>query len=124
MRNKDLALNWQEWYRNFRADVIARLKSETETLEMKFTLATQSGAEGIMRNVAKRMMKGDLARVVIAWHQGLLEMRSQQRGENIMRRVGGRWQNREVSDAVREWRDQHRAEKAKLRAEGIMRRVG
>ena len=77
-----------------------------------------------MKNVAKRMRMGDVARAVIAWQMGLHEAKSQERAERIMFRVGMRMKNRELSDAVLEWRTRQVEEKQRLRAEGIMRRVG
>ena len=50
MRNKELALNWAEWSRNYRNDVTtvwknlcSKLQGEIEALELKFSLSTQVG---------------------------------------------------------------------------------
>ena len=48
MRNRELALNYAEWCRNYRGDVVtmwqnrnAQLTMELETLQMKFMMTTQ-----------------------------------------------------------------------------------
>jgi len=81
-----------------------------------------------MKNVAKRLLNGDLARMLIAWKCNWMdekrELEARERGEAIMKRVGGRWLNREASDAFRNWHGKYFEEKAQARAEAIMRRVG
>merc|ERR1711871_633007 len=128
MRNKEMALNYAEWARNAKNDReslwknrVAKLQAELEAMELKFTLVTQSGAEQIMKNVAKRMLNRDLARMLIAWS---CNWRDDARARWIMKGVGGRWMNREASDAVRSWHEKYFEEKSQARAEAIMRRVG
>ena len=81
-----------------------------------------------MRNVAKRMLKGEIAERVILWAQNrrddLAAIAARERGERIMKRVGGRWMNRDASDKFREWCAKFSADKQKARAEAIMKRVG
>ena len=88
----------------------------------------QAGAEQIMKNVAKRMMNGGLASVIISWrtncHAEKTEAVAQERAERIMKRVGGRWKSREMSDAVQDWHGKQLEEKAAQRAEMVMKRVG
>ena len=50
MHHRELALHWQEWYRNFRCDVAtmwmnrtAKLQYALDTLQLKHTLSTQVG---------------------------------------------------------------------------------
>lgn len=84
----------------------------------------QSGAEQIMRNVAKRMLYGEVAQALIRWQLKFKEHQSAERGKAIMRRVGGRWRNREASDAIKEWCGKQLNAKQHDRGEAIMRRVG
>ena len=81
-----------------------------------------------MRNVAKRMMNGELAQKFITmrlkWEDDVRVRKAQERAEAIMKRVGGRWLNREASDCFREWNGKMVQEKSQQRAEAIMRRVG
>ena len=84
----------------------------------------QHGAESIMRNVAKRMVHGELAQGVLAWRYNLADAHALARGERIMKRVGARWLNRALSDMYCAWREGWMADKNAARAERIMRRVG
>ena len=77
-----------------------------------------------MRNVAKRMLYGEVAQALIRWQMKWREHANAERGKAIMRRVGGRWRNREASDAVREWHAKQVEAKQRGRGEAIMRRVG
>ena len=81
-----------------------------------------------MRNVAKRMMNGELAQGVIIWHENQVtekrERESRERGERIMKRVGGRWRNQEVALNFQEWRMKQVEERDRERGERIMKRVG
>ena len=112
MRNKNLALNWQEWYKNYKADIASMWKNRMDQLQvdldamtLKFNLTTNTAGESIMRNVAQRMRNQEIAAAVIVWKEGLDEQKSRERGERIMRRVGKRMLNREASDAVMGWRE-------------------
>lgn len=49
------------------AERAENLRLEMEALELKFSLATQRGAESSMRNVAKRMLHQEVARCLITW---------------------------------------------------------
>ena len=87
-------------------------------------VCVQAGAENVMRNVAKRMLMGDVARCVISWKMKVLEMLNQKRGEGIMKRVGLRMLNKDLSISFCNWRDNQLELKNRLRGEQIMRRVG
>jgi len=104
--HKELAMNFSEWVRNYKSHLSgsrARLEDELATLKVKFAMVTQGGAEQIMRNVAKRMLYGEVAQALIRWQMKWREHANAERGKAIMRRVGGRWRNREASDAIKEW---------------------
>merc|ERR1719247_1693647 len=96
-RYKDLSLNFKEWEYNYKADIVSMWKNramnlqvEVDALNMKFDLTTRQGAESIMKNVAKRMLMGEVAQGVIAWHQNWLEykqeMENQARAQRMMQR--------------------------------------
>ena len=74
----------------------------------------QRGAEGIMRNVAKRMLNGELCERLLSWRNKFAEAKNQARGERIMKRVAGRWMNRTLSDAVTEWHEKQQEEQINI----------
>ena len=76
-----------------------------------------------MRNVAKRMMNGELTGGLLAWRTNMVEAKNQLRGEGIMRRVALRMLNRALSDKMLTWREAQVADKNQARAEAIMQRV-
>ena len=81
----------------------------------------QTGAEQIMKNVAKRMLNNGMAAVLIAWN---VNWKNHVRLNRIMKRVGGRWRNLDLSNAFTTFRDNYGEDKAQRHAQMIMRRVG
>jgi len=131
MRNKELVGCWDKWFKNSSEGIremwqlrAARWQADFDTLQMKFDLVTRSGAENIMRNVAKRMIMGEVAKYIIGWKHKVTCDNNQAKGEAIMRRVGGRLKNREISDAFQDWSMNMTEEVNQARGEAIMKRVG
>ena len=131
MRNKELFMSWDAWYRNYKDGITVmwlhrfqRQKLEYDELQLKFSMVTQAGAENIMRNVAKRILYGEVAQGIVAWRYNVMVDKNQERGEAIMRRVGGRWRNQELAEGFFGWCANKREEENQGRAEAILRRAG
>ena len=88
-----------------------------------------------MRNVAKRMLLGEVQLIVSSWREknieALMEARNRERGERILKRVGARFKQQEVVEAVERWREAQVTEKIEREAramqakgESILGRVG
>ena len=84
----------------------------------------QQGAEGIMRNVAKRLFMGEVGQCLMSWKWRHVEAKNQMQAERIMKRVGGRWRQREVVEAVGRWRESQLVAKMQEQGEMILKRVG
>ena len=131
---KELTTNWDAWVTNCKKDRITmyknrseRLQVDIDALQMKYDMVTNSsmaGAEKIMRNVAKRLLMGDTARLVISWKMKIVEIKNRERGEGIMRRVGMRMLNKDLASGYVRWQLGWMEDKNKARGEMIMRRVG
>jgi len=143
---KELSLLYGEWVHNYRGDLreiltnrTNKLQMEIDSLHLRFILTTQGGAEKIMKNVAKRIMAGDLMTAVLAWKQKAQEAASQVRGERLMKRVGLRLRGASDTvsclDAIREWnakwghiaaerKSMHQLHKTMSRGERMMFRIG
>ena len=90
MMKKDLTLNLAEWIRNYRNGVAemwqnrnAKLQEEFDTLQLEYQMATQAGAERIMKNVAMKILHQDLAAALVMWKQNYAEAMDQARAEVI-----------------------------------------
>ena len=105
-----------------------KAEDRAKEFELKLTMASQQGAEAIMRNVALKIKNRDIAAAVSVWKYAQqdekYQAQCQARAEDIMRKVGGRWKNQELWAMFREWRGKQLEEYAQIRAEGIMKRVG
>merc|ERR1712054_316990 len=91
--NKEIAANWTEWHRNYKDGILEmwsnranRLQYEIDSLQMKFNLTTQSGGEAIMRNVAKRLLMGEVSLGIIAWIANVRAYKNQLKAELIFKR--------------------------------------
>ena len=90
MRHKDKAMNFTEWVRNYRNGMAAmwqnrntKLQEELDTLQLEYQMATQAGAERIMKNVAMKILHQDLAAALVMWKQNYAEAMDQARAEVI-----------------------------------------
>ena len=90
MRHKDKAMNFTEWVRNYRNGMAAmwqnrnaKLQEEFDTLQLEYQMATQAGAERIMKNVAMKILHQDLAAALVMWKQNYAEAMDQARAEVI-----------------------------------------
>ena len=127
----ELSQGYVEWVRNKENGIkdmwrrrAENYQIEINSLQLKFSLTTQSGAENIMRNVAKRMLLKDALAKLTVWKDGWLVDHKQARGERILKRVGARFRNGDVMEKVSNWRANSGVDASQLRGEAIMRRVG
>jgi len=72
--HQEKALNLSEWYRSYKADVEgvlrrrqAVLEEELQMKQVQIVMATQSGVEGIMRNVGRHILSNQAARAWSVW---------------------------------------------------------
>jgi len=112
MRHKEVVLNWQEWHRNYKADVAgmwmnrwSRIQQELESVHLQHILDTHANAESIMRNIAKRMLNKEVAFALIIWSEKLRVHNAHQCALRITKRVMMRMRHRSLSDAVMGWHE-------------------
>jgi len=133
LRNKELALNWAEWARNFRSDRstmwenrVAKLQSTVDTLELKLTLEQRKGAAKNFRKWAARWKYSSGIDLLNNWKSGCRAAYKLKLHERILKQIMSRWRNRGVSDVFRQWRENLRTflnSKMTGSASGIVTRI-
>ena len=94
-------------------------------------VVVQQGAENIMRNVAKRILMGEVFQLVLSWKLKYAEAMRQEKAERMLKRVGARLRQRDAVEALVVWHDsamtakmQAEALRMQERGESILKRVG
>ena len=69
-------------YRLSNSGELWSLKERYDALVIQFGLVTQTGAENIMKNVAKRILNQEAARGLLAWKLKWMESANREKGES------------------------------------------
>ena len=77
-----------------------------------------------MRNVAQRLLNGEVAQMLISWKMKIVKEKNHERGQAIMKRVTMRMINKEQAIAYKNWHDNQVEWDSKKRGKAIMKRVG
>jgi len=131
MNKRALYQNWFEWYKNakdgfkemwqLRAE---KYQLEIDSLQLKYALTSQIGAETVMKRVARRMLSKVALGGLNVWRVQVEAHLEQLKGRRLMQRVAMRIMNKSLSLVFRDMKENWIVVRDNARGKGILKRVG
>ena len=101
----------------------AQLQMQADTLQLKLMMATQAGAERMVRKALKYMKHRSLCASVLTWNWGLSHFKKARRARGLLQRAMRRMMLRQQMDAVHLWSENHKKSQQQTLARRLMRRA-